>query len=338
MAYNNPFLYNRDSSFKDSYSYVNDLSIYKPIYGSSVSFTSRLNFLETVDNSLKILPSSENSISINYSFRFLLNDQDAGNLLKTVEIAGGYKHIKFHDLSGLYKDIIGVVETYSTTKNSGGSNLNEVNISLLSYIKAPLLNWRTSSILANVTSATTVFNQANSYKRHEFVYIDPTLVSAAKNYTGSKIDNFWFAKNDIAANTPFSLANWSKNFTHDHKLPFELSNQLDFYKMDFKNSFIQTIKHKNNSNALKRVSLKFDNIDDIECRSILFFLEKKCGYRRFIYEYPIFLKASKVFICTKWTHVFKYKNCHSLDLELIEEPNPNIFVDSVGGSDYYYIV
>ena len=45
--------------------------------------------------------------------------------------------------------------------------------------------------------------------------------------------------------------------------------------------------------SLKKLPLKFDNIDDIECRSILFFLEKKCGYRRFIYEYPIFLKENK---------------------------------------------
>ena len=207
----------------------------------------------------------------------------------------------------------------------------------MSYIKAPLLNWRTSSILNNTSSSITLFNSANSYKRHEFVYIDPETIPLAKNFTGSKIDNFWFAKNNIAANTSFSLENWTKNFFHDHKLPFTLSNELDFYKMDFKNSFIQTIKHKNNSNALKRVSLKFDNIDDIECKSILFFLEKKCGYRRFIYEYPIFLKESKVFICTKWTHTFKYENSHLIDMELIEEPNPNIFIDNVNGSDYYYI-
>ena len=338
MAYNNPFSYNRDSSIKDEYAYVNDLSIYKPIYGSSVSFTSRLNFLETVDNSLKILPVSENNISVNYSFKFLLNDLDAGNLLKTIEVAGGYKHIKFFDPSNLYKDIIGVVENYSVNKSSGGTNLNEVNISLISYIKAPLLNWRTSSILANTEASSTLYNSSNAYKRHQFVYIDPSQVTSAKNYSGNKIDNFWFAKNDIIANTPFSLNDWSKNFNHDHKLPFELSNQLDFYKMDFKNSFIQTIKHKNNSNSLKKINLKFDNIDDIECRSILFFLEKKCGYRRFIYEYPIFMKASKVFICAKWTHTFKYKGCHSIDMELTEEPNPNIFIDNIGGNDYYYII
>jgi hypothetical protein len=338
MAYNNPFLYNRDSSVSDSYTYINDLSVYKPIYGSSVSFSSRLNFLETVDNSLKILPASENNITINYSFKFLLNDNDAGNLLKTIEVAGGYKNLKFKDPSDFYKDIIGVIEAYSINKNSGGNNLNELNVSLLSYIKAPLLNWRTSSILSNVTSSDTLFDQEKSYKRHQFVYIDPNSIANAKNYTGNKIDNFWFAKNDIAQNTAFSLQNWTKNFNHDHKLPFELSNQLDFYKMDFKNSFIQTIKHKNNSNALKKISLKFENIDDIECRSIIFFLEKKCGYRRFIYEYPFFLKASKVFICTRWTHVFKYENCHSIEMELIEEPSPNIFIDNIDNLDYYYIV
>jgi phage-related protein len=338
MAYNNPFLYNRDSSVKDSYNYINDLSIYKPIYGSSVSFVSRLNSLETVDNSLKILPSSENNISINFMLRFMLNDEDTGNLLKTIEIAGGYKQIKFTDPSNFYKNIIGIVENYSISKNSGGSNLNEVNISLFSYTKAPLFSWRTSSILEDITTESTTFSSSKSYKRHEFVYIDPSEEADAKNYTGNKIDNFWFAKNDISAGTSFSLNNWTKNFDHDYKLPFQLENNFDIYKADFKNSFIQTIKHKNNSNSLKKLPLKFDNIDDIECRSILFFLEKKCGYRRFIYDYPIFLKPNKVFICTQWTHVFKYKNCHSINLDLIEEPSPNIFIDSINGNDYYYII
>ena len=95
MAYNNPYFYNRDFSVDPKYNYVYDLSIYKPIYGSSVSFESRLNYTQTVNNALKILPSSENNVSIKYNLRFFLNDLEAGNLLRTIEIAGGYKYLKF---------------------------------------------------------------------------------------------------------------------------------------------------------------------------------------------------------------------------------------------------
>ena len=143
MAYNNPFFYNRDSSVGSKYSYIKDLSEFKPVYGSSVSFTSRVNYVQTVDNSLKVLPSSENSLSVKYSLKFLLSDNDAGNLLKSVEFGGGYRHLKFYDPSSLYVDLLGLAEDYSVNKMS--PNLNEVNVEVSSYFKSPIFNWRTSS-------------------------------------------------------------------------------------------------------------------------------------------------------------------------------------------------
>ena len=145
MAYNNNFFYDRDNSVDDKYKYIYDLSSYEPIYGSSVSYNSRLNFLQTIDNSLKILPASENNLNIAFNLKFLLNDDFVGNLLKTIEVAGATKYLKFKDPSNLYKDFIGYVEKYSVNKTS--ANLSEVNIELKNYGTAPEFTWRTSSIL-----------------------------------------------------------------------------------------------------------------------------------------------------------------------------------------------
>lgn len=317
MAYTNPFSYNRDSSVDSKYKYVADLSKFKPIYGSSVSFSSRLNYLQTVDNSLKILPASENNLVVKYNLKFLLTDDDLGSLLKTIEIAGAYKYLKFTDPSNFYKDIIGLVEDYGVNKSS--QNLNELNITVSSYFKSPIFNWRTSSFF-NIDSSYN-YSPNKNYSKYDFVYYDDMV---SKN----KIDNFWFANSDIIAsnssNTIPDANYWNKKFIFEPKLPFELKNKFDFYQSDYKNSFIQNIKHKENSNTLKQYSLKFENISDKQCLSMLLYLEKKCGYRRFIYDFPFLLKKAKVFICAEWNHIFKYSDCNDITATFTEDPNPDM--------------
>jgi hypothetical protein len=342
MAYYNPFVYNRDNSTA-SISLVNpNLMDYKSLYGSSVSFTSRLNFIETIDNSLKVLPNSENNLSVKYNLKFLLEDAGILGLLRNLEIAGGYKYVKFKDWSGLYSDMIGLAEDYSLNKTS--HNYTALDIFLSSYIKAPIFNWKTSSYL-NLQNYSTVYSSNKSYKKYDFVYIDPSVIPLAKNYTGNKIDNFWFAKNDISAGTAFSLSNWTKDFIYPIQLPYQITNKFEVMQLNYRNSFIQNIKTKNNAHLIKDYNIKFENIDTTQCRSMLFFLEKKCGYRRFIFRYPVESFANgfgspiynkyKVFICTKWNHVFKYDNCHDLDITITEEPNPNIFIDQ--NSNYFLL-
>jgi phage-related protein len=318
MAYNNPYFYNRDSSIDEKYKYVLDLSIYKPTYESSVNFKSRYNSIETVDNAIKILPSSENNLIATYNLRFFLDDEMSGNLLKTIEIAGGYKVIKFYDPSGLYKDFIGLAENYSINKNS--SNLNEINIAVSAFFKSPLLNWKTSSFF-NVSDLD--HSESKKYLKNQFVYNN-----IGEGIFKNKIDHFWFAKEDNEGY--FDVDKWTRDFNYFPKFPFQVENKFDFHQLNYKNSFIQNIKHKDNSNTLKQYRMKFQSIDDNECLSILFFLEKKCGYRRFIYNFPIFFKSKKVFICPEWTHTFKYKNCHDIEVVFMEDPSPNIFLNFFG--------
>jgi hypothetical protein len=340
MAYYNPFLYNKDNS-ANSNSIV-DLMNYKSLYGTSVSFVSRLNYIETTDNTMKILPNSENNLSVKYNLKFNLEDFDLSNFFRTIEVAGGFRYLKFKDWSGLYSDMIGLAEDYNINKIS--QKHSQIDVFLSSYVKAPMFNWKTSSYL-NLSNYNTTYSSSRSYKKYDFVYIDPSTVSLAKNYTNNKINNFWFAKKDIAAGTSFSLNDWTKDFIYPIKLPYQISNKFDVMQLNYRNSFIQNIKTKNNSHVIRDHNLKFENINTTQCRSMLFFLEKKCGYRRFIFYYPTesfdsgaghpIYNKYKVFICTKWNHIFKYDDCHDLDITITEEPNPNIFVDE--NSNYFLI-
>lgn len=341
MAYYNPFVYNRDNSVAKN-NVTKDLTDFKSLYGSSVSFTSRLNFIETVDNALKILPNSENNLSVMYNLKFLMSDDEVSSILKLIEVGGGYKYLKFKDWSGLYSDMVGLGEQYSLNKYS--HQYSSIDISLASYVKAPIFTWKTSSFL-NLKEYDLVYSSLKSYKKYDFVYIDPNQQVEAKNYTNNKIDNFWFAKHDISAGTAFSLNDWTKDFTYPVKLPHQISSKFDVVQLNYRNSFIQNVKAKNNSHIIRDHTIKFENIDTTQCRSMLFFLEKKCGYRRFIFYYPTasfddgfgsaLYNKYKVFICTRWSHLFKYDNCHDIELTITEEPNPNIFVDS---NNNYFLV
>jgi phage-related protein len=327
MAYN-PFIYNRDNSIDSKYSYVLDLSVYKPLYGSSVSYQANTKFMSTIDNSLKLYPSTENNITAKYNLKFLLKDQDVGNLLETIEVASGTKILNFKDPSGMYSDFAGLVEDYSLEK--ADQNYTKIDLVITSYFKSVLLNWSKSSFLNNISKSNNLFNQAKSYLKYETIYYEDLSTS------NNKVDNFWIAKQDIIANTNFSLNNFTKSFIYDTKLPFSLKNNIDVHKFEYKNSLVKNINYKINSNSIKSLPLTFDNIDDNQCISMLFFLEKRAGYRKFIYEFPIYFNKNKIFICTSWTHTFKYKNCNTLTLNLIEDPVPNSG-DILEIDGYYFI-
>ena len=94
--YNNPFIYNRDSSISNSYNYIDMMEFVAPIYGSSVSFFSRLNELKTINNTLKVLPCSENNLVIKYNLKYILTDIECGNLLKTIERFNSFKYQSIH--------------------------------------------------------------------------------------------------------------------------------------------------------------------------------------------------------------------------------------------------
>jgi Cdc6-like AAA superfamily ATPase len=95
----------------------------------------------------------------------MLTKESFNSLLKTIEIAGGYKPLRFKDPSLMYKEIIGVVEDYSINKTS--PLINDLKISVNVYSSAPIFNWRTSSFLdINIES----YDWSRDYKKYEIIY------------------------------------------------------------------------------------------------------------------------------------------------------------------------
>lgn len=327
------FFYNRNVSVvAQDYLNTYDLSIYKPIYGSSVNFASRINIMSTIDNSIRLMPNSENNISVKYNLKFILTDAELSNLIYIIEISKGYKVLKFGNFNGvgdsdIYSDMSGVVQDYSINKVS--SNFNELNIIVINSGSSPIFNWSKSTYLRNVNKTLLAFDKTKQYYKYDIVYYDAIKTS------DNMVDNFWIVKNDIAPNTEFSILNFTKNFIFDCKMPFQLSNKLDIQSIEYKNSFIQNVKTKENIDSLKDFRLKIESIDNNQAKCLLFFLEKKYGYRRFIYEFPFLYNKNKVFICTEWNHTLNYNNSNTIEMKFTEDPIPRNLV-SIMGQEFIY--
>ena len=319
----NPFVYSRNLSIDKIYSIIDVFSLY-PIYGSSVTFSSRNNFLQTIDNSIKVQPNSENNLILKFNLKFLLNDVDTGSLLKTIEVAKGTRYLKFNDTSNFYESFTGLCQEYKVLKEA--KNLNLVEIVLVNNHSAPIFNWSKSSFLKDINYQNNLFSQSKAYNKYEIVYNEDL-----NYFLGNKFDNFWFAKKDVPAGSQFSLTNFTKNFFYETKYPFEVSNSIDVKSIDYKNSFSQYINQKTNANAIKNFPIRFENISDLQARSILFFLEKKIGYRKFIYEFPLFFNKNKIFICANWKHTFNYFDCHEITMELNEDATGEEVIYKNGG-------
>jgi hypothetical protein len=52
---------------------------------------------------------------------------------------------------------------------------------------------------------------------------------------------------------------------------------------------------------------------------MLHFLENKGGYRNFRHEIPSVYNRPKAMYCPEWSHTWKYKNSHDLEVTLIED-------------------
>lgn len=79
-------------------------------------------------------------------------------------------------------------------------------------------------------------------------------------------------------------------------------------------------KYGFNPNLLN-LNLSFDNLSDLEAKSILLFLESHLGYKKFgFHPSKDYVNYGKVrfFYCPEWTHTLRYKDNHNISATFIE--------------------
>lgn len=301
--------YNRDSNIT-GVSLIN-LIDYSPAYGSRVSFSSSLNKYETHNGYYNMIPLSINSLNAEYQLRYDVTETDAQKIVYFVENNKGINKLEFSDPSNIYKNISGVVDKYSI--NHINKNHYEVAISFTVNESPNLFNW---SGMNFVNSLFQTWGPNINYEKYSIVY---------SGINKNKLNNYYYCH----ANHSSSLesvdgptgtsSKWSQNFFFEPDIGLQNDVSLKVDKLEFKNSFVQRIKNRKHA-AQTEFSYKFTSSSDLKTKAILHFLENKAGYRRFYSEPTSVYNLTKIFYSPSWSHSWKFRDSHDVEVSLIEDP------------------
>jgi phage-related protein len=302
--------YNRDSNISGVTIEANyeDLNL-DPVYGSKVSFKSN-NFMYEVDDfQFNSMPSSMNSLIANYEVRYDVNENNAQKIAAFIESKNGSQLFEFNiDNSGIYKSLYGISDNYAV--NHINNQHYEVAVSY-SVDQAPnLFNW---SGMNFVNLDFQHYAYSTDYEKYDVVYT---------GVNSNKLNNYYYCTENhssSASNSPTGASSaWSQDFFFKPDIGLRNDVRLKNEVLEFKNSFKQRIKTKDN-NASFPLSYSFTSISDKQLKCMLHFLENKAGYRRFRHEIGSVYNRPKVMYCPEWDHTWKYYNSHDLSVTLLED-------------------
>jgi phage-related protein len=281
---------------------------YKPQYGSKVTFSSKVHMYETDDGNYNIIPMSINSLTAKFDLKFSLDELNTQKLVSFIESKNGANSFILNDPSNIYRPLEGFSSEYSI--NHINKNHYETMVGFDVYESPDILNWSGMSFLNyNLKN----YSTSGIYKKYDVVYFP-------KN--SNKLNNFFYCTGDHTSSpqtSPTGLSSqWTQSFFFKPDIGVQNSVQFDLGKIEFKNSFMQNVKTKNNI-ARININYKFNNISNQHAKSILHYLENKCGYRRFLVNIDSVYNRSKVYMCPSWTHTWNFYNSNDIEIQLVED-------------------
>jgi len=300
--------YDRDRNISG----ISDLETieYQPIFGSSVTFSTRANSLTYPNRVNRRMGQSLNSVIAEYDLSFQLNDANAQKLINYLESRSGVLPVSLSDSSSIYKPITGFADEFSWATK--GNLENDISLKAVVDNRSPQLNW---SGLAFVDNTFKIWKTGELVQPYEIRYFD---------YDGqNKFNNYFYCTGEHFStyeNGPFSSGSlWTQNLFLNESLDYSISSKPDVSKMEFNNSFYSRIKTKKNIHSIENLTLKFEGLSDVQTKAILHFAESKFGELKFQYQIPKIYNRPKVFYCPTWRHTWIFQNSNTVELDLVED-------------------
>ncbi len=283
-----------------------------PVYGSQVSFSSKINSYQTDDHYYNLIPMSVNSLSADFQLRYDVSEVNARGLANFFESKSGYKTFEFTpDNSGIYKTVSGYCNNYAI--NFVNNQHFEVAASIAIDDAPTLLNWSGNSF-TNLSFRD--YNYSIAYKKYDVVYT---------GINQNKLDNFYYCTGDHSSthsNSPTGASSmWTREFFFKPDIGTQNDVQIKVDAPEYKNSFTKRILPKGETNiATFGMEYTYSNITDKQSKAMLKFLENKGGYRRFEHQIPSVYNQPKVYYCPQWTHTWNYYNSNTIKVTFVEDP------------------
>ena len=302
--------YNRDLNISGVTvpSELDDLSL-TPVYGSEARFSSEANAYVTDDFYFNSIPLSVNSLTAEFNVRYDVNETNARKLVAFLENQSGNKQIEFIPDTRTYKTLSGFCNNYAV--NFINNQHLEVGVSIAVDGAPTLLNWSGGNF-ANVSFQG--WTPSTSYKKYDIVF---------SGVNQNKLDNFYYCSGDHSSNesnspTGASTA-WSQKFFFEPDVGARNNVDIKADIQNYKNSFRQRLKTNDNISTFD-MSYTFSNISDHQLKSMIHFLERKGGYRRFEHQIPSVYNRPKVYYAPTWTNAWVAFNSNNLTVDLVEDP------------------
>ena len=302
--------YNRDVNISGVAvpSELSDLSL-TPVYGSKVTFSSDVNSYITDDFYFNLVPLSLNNLTAQFDIRYDVNETNARKLAAFLESQSGNKQIEFIADTRTYKTVSGFCNNYAV--NFMNNQHFEVGVSISVDGAPTLVNWSGGNF-ANVPFQGWV--PSRSYKKYDVVF---------SGINQNKLDNFYYCSGDHssnAANSPTGDSSaWTQKFFFEPDIGASNDVLIKADIQNYKNSFRQRLKTNDNISTFD-MSYTFSNISDHQLKSMIHFLERKGGYRRFEHQIPSVYNRPKVYYSPSWTHTWVAFNSNNLSVDLVEDP------------------
>jgi len=302
--------YNRDVNISGvtSPSELAGLSL-TPSYGSSVSFSADSNAYVTDNFYFNSIPLSLNSLTAEFNVRYDVNETNARKLVTFFENQSGNKQLEFIPDTRTYKTLSGFCNNYAV--NFVNNQHLEFGATISVDGAPTLLNWSGGNF-ANVTFQG--WTPSTSYKKYDVVF---------SGVNQNKLDNFFYCSADHSStesNSPTGASSaWSQKFFFEPDVGTSNNVGIKADVLNFNNSFKERLKTSNNISTFD-MSYSFSNISDHQLKSMIHFLERKGGYRRFEHQIPSVYNRPKVYYAPSWSHTWVAFNSNNLTVELVEDP------------------
>jgi phage-related protein len=286
-------------------------------YGSTSTFESKAFSYETTDSYFNTMPSSLNSLKATFKVTYNVKLDKAQEIISFIEDKKGNESFIFNPYPLIYRPFGAFCDNY--VMSSVSKNRVDLTTEIVSDQCPNLLNWLNLTFTKYEVSS---FNIGKTYKKYDIVY------SAVNE---NKLNNFFYCTEGHigdASNGPNQAASkWTQDFFFQPDIDFTNNVKMGVTRLEFKNSFPMNLKTKNNQIIFK-FNYRYSNISDKQLTCMMHFLENKAGYRKFKHQIPIVFNRPKVFFCDKWSHTWKYFNCHDLDVYLTEDALGVLTTDS----------
>lgn len=119
--------------------------------------------------------------------------------------------------------------------------------------------------------------------------------------------------------TDINTEYWSREFFWKPSLGLSVDQEPRLLKVSAENGYNQLYSDGINESLLE-LNLNFNNRDDEEAYSMLHFLEQHYGAQPFRFTPPAPYDRTQNFICDEWSHVYNFKNNHSISAKFHQYP------------------